>query len=231
MKSLDLDALSTGDRYRLVSGCITPRPIAWVSSISPQGRVNLAPFSFFNAMGCDPIVFVFSPLTEVNEGEERLKDTLRNVRSVEEGGTGEMVIHIVVESNLRQMAASAADLPPDESEVDFAGLTTAPSLKVRPPRIVESPIAFECKTLQVVRTNPGRAMSANIVIAEAVHAWIDETLTDDGFRVDQEALRTIGRVGGPNYATTRRLFSFGRGADALVQALPSELAPDTRDTR
>lgn len=225
MRSIDLNALSTSERYRLVSGCITPRPIAWVSSISQEGRVNLAPFSFFNAMGCDPVVFVFSPLTEVHEGEERLKDTLRNVRSPEEGGTGEMVIHIVVESNLRPMAASAANLPHGESEVEFAGLTTAPSLKVRPPRIVESPLAFECKTLQVVRTNPGRAMSGNIVIAEAIHAWVEEGLTDEQFRVDQQKLGTLGRAGGPNYVTTRRLFSFGRGSDALTQELPAELVP------
>lgn len=221
MNSYDLDALTSGDRYRLISGCITPRPIAFVSTIDQNGRTNIAPFSFFNAMGCDPIVFVFSPLTEIRDGKEHLKDTLRNVLPVDEGGTGEMVIHLAVESNLRQMAASAANLEHDQSEFDFAGLTTVPSLKVKPPRIAESPIAFECRTLQVVRTAPGRSLSGNIVIAQAVHAWVDGALVDERMRVDQDALRTIGRVGGPNYVSTRDLFSFPRGEEALEAPLPT----------
>ncbi|MFK7990985.1 MAG: flavin reductase family protein [Sandaracinaceae bacterium] len=220
MASLDLDRLSAGERYRLVSGCITPRPIALVSSISPDGRTNLAPFSFFNAMGCDPIVFVFSPITMVNDGEEVLRDTLRNVRLPEDGGTGEMVIHLAVESNVRGVAACAEDLPYGESEIPLAGFTTQPSLKVAPPRIVESPIAFECKTLQVIRTNPGHALSANLVVAKAVHAWVDEGLTDDRLRVDQDALATVGRVGGPEYVGTRVRFDLPRGQAALTHPLP-----------
>lgn len=224
MAALDLDALSARERYRLVSGCITPRPIALVSSISPDGRTNLAPFSFFNAMGCDPIVFVFSPITQIQDGEEVLPDTLRNVRPAEDGGTGEMVIHLAVESNLRGVAACAEDLEYGVSEIPLAGFTTEPSLKVRPPRIVESPIAFECRTLQVIRTNPGQALSGNLVVAQAVHAWVDEGLLDARVRVDQDALATVGRVGGPDYVGTRDRFNLPRGRAALTHPLPFDEA-------
>ena len=88
-------------------------------------------------------------------------------------------------------------------------------------------MAFECRTLQVVRTAPGRSLSGNIVIAQAVHAWVDGALVDDALHVDQSALRTLGRLGGPNYVSTRTYFSFPRGAEALEAPLP-DFSPDEK---
>lgn len=213
--------LSAADRYRILAGAVTPRPIALVSSCSPEGRVNLAPFSFFNAVGADPMVLVFSPLT-MQDGD---KDTLRNVAPPAEGGVGEMVIHVAVEAYFRQVAAAAEDLPFGESEFDLVGLTPAPSKVVRPPRVAESPVSFECRTLQVVRTCPGRPMSGNLVIAEVVHMWLQDGLVNERRHVDQDRLPTVGRLGGASYCLTRSRFDFVRGAAALREPLPFEPLP------
>ena len=215
---MDVDprSLSASDRYKILAGCVTPRPIAFVSSLSPAGQVNLAPFSFFNGVGADPMVLVFSPLT-MRDGD---KDTLRNVAPPAEGGTGEMVVHVAVESYFREMAACAEDLPYGESELDMVGLTAAPSKVVKPPRLLEAPVAFECRTLQIVRTNPGKPMAGNLVIAEVVHVWLADGLANDRWHVDQDALHTVGRLGGPSYCLTRDRFDFVRGRDALSAPLP-----------
>lgn len=218
MVTMDLrpESLSPVEQYKILSGCITPRPIAWVSSCSVDGAVNLAPFSFFNGMGANPMVVVFSPVTP-RDGD---KDTLRNVCLPEAGGTGEFVLNLVAEENLQQMAACAEPLPYGESELELAGLTSGPSRVVRPPRVVESPVSFECQTLQVVHTNPGGHMSANIVIGQVVHLWLRDELVDDTWNVDQAALSSIGRVGGPSYVRTRQRFDFVRGRKALTTPVP-----------
>lgn len=215
---MDLDprSLSAVERYKILAGCVTPRPIAFVSSVSPDGVVNLAPFSFFNGVGADPMVLVFSPLT-MKDGD---KDTLRNVAPPDEGGTGEMVVHVAVESYFREMAACAEDLPPGESELDMVGLASAPSKVVKPPRLVDAPVAFECRTLQIVRTNPGQPMSGNLVFAEVVHVWLADGLANERWHVDQDRLRTVGRLGGPSYCLTRDRFDFVRGREALSAPLP-----------
>src|SRR6266700_3181837 len=120
------------DVYHLLVGIVTPRPIAWVTTVDPEGRVNLAPFSFFNAFGANPPVVVFSP-TLRRDGTK--KDTLRNVEA-----TGEFVLNAAVESLADKINASPKELPYGESEVDFTGLHLQPSLKVKPPRLVESPV-------------------------------------------------------------------------------------------
>ncbi|HJL16432.1 MAG TPA: flavin reductase family protein [Sandaracinaceae bacterium LLY-WYZ-13_1] len=215
---MDVDprTLSAVERYKILAGCVTPRPIAFVSSVSPAGEPNLAPFSFFNGVGADPMVVVFSPLT-MSDGD---KDTLRNVAPPEEGGTGEMVVHASVERIFREMAACAEDLPHGRSEMEMVGLTAAPTAVVKPPRVAEAPVAFECRTLQIVRTNPGRPMAGNLVIAEVVHVWLDDGLADERWRVDQDRLRTVGRLGGPSYCRTRPRFDFVRGREALITPLP-----------
>lgn len=210
------DDLSPVEQYKILSGCVTPRPIAFVSSCAPDGAVNLAPFSFFNGMGANPMVLVFSPIT-TRDGD---KDTLRNVSPPDEGGTGEYVVNVAVESYFREMAACAESLPHGESELDMVGLTAAPSKRVRPPRVAESPVSFECRTLQIVRTNPGQHMSANIVIGEVVHVWLRDDIVDDAWHIDQEALKTVGRMGGPAYVRTARRYDFVRGREALETPLP-----------
>src|SRR5205085_4152855 len=139
---IDVASAKVLDVYHLLVDVVTPRPIAWVTSVDPEGRVNLAPFSFFNAFGANPPVVVFSP-TLRRDGSR--KDTLRNVEA-----TGEFVLNAAVESLAEQVNLSSKELPPGVSEVDYAGLTLRPSLKVRPPRVAETPVSMECKLLQIV---------------------------------------------------------------------------------
>lgn len=208
--------LSPVEQYKILSGCVMPRPIAFVSSCSPEGAVNLAPFSFFNGMGANPMVLVFSPIT-TKAGD---KDTLRNVCLPSDGGVGEFVVNVAVEEYFREMAACAESLPYGESELAMVGLSAAPSKQVQPPRVAESPVSFECRTMQVIRTNPGAHMSANIVIGEVVHVWLRDDIVDDAWHIDQEALHNLGRLGGPSYVRTRDRVDFVRGRAALDAPLP-----------
>lgn len=215
---LDATQLSTGDRYRILSGCVTPRPIAFVSTISPEGQVNLAPYSFFNGVSADPMAVVFSPLTKADGSD---KDTVRNCLPVDEGGTGEFVLNFVVEGYVQQMAACAEALPHGQSEFAFAGIDAVDSEVVRPPRVAASPIAFECRTLQVVRLNPGAPMSGNLVIGEVVYIHAHEGVIDDKMHVVQDAWRTVGRLGGPLYTRTQDSFPMKRGQAALDDPAPA----------
>src|ERR1700720_1554032 len=128
--------------YRALVTVVTPRPIAWVTTVNVQGRVNLAPFSFFNAFGANPPVVVFSPVLR-RDGSK--KDTLLNVEA-----TGEFVVNAAVESLAEQINLSSKEIAPDESEVNLTGLTTRPSEIVRPPRLAESPVSLECKVIQIL---------------------------------------------------------------------------------
>lgn len=214
---LDPDALPRTDRYKLLIGCVTPRPIAFVSSVSPDGRPNLAPFSFFNAAGADPMTLLFCPVTTPEGGD---KDTLRNVLPAEQGGVGEFVVNVAVEDYARQMAATAATLPYGDSELEMAGFTAAPSRRIRPVRLLESPVSFECVTSHVVQLAPGVPTSGNVVLGRVVHVWIREDLVDERMRVDPARLRTIGRMGGRAYCRTRERFELPRGAEALETPPP-----------
>ncbi len=209
---LDPSSLSTPERYKLLIGCIVPRPIAFVSTISPDGRSNLAPYSFFNGVGSNPMMLMFCPANAADGGE---KDTLRNAKPPTAGGVGEFVVNLAVESYQREVAAAAEELPFGESEFELTGLTPAPSTKVRPPRVAESPVAFECETVQVVRTNPGEPAGGNVVIGRVVAIHLAEGLVNERMHVDPERLAAIGRMGGTSYCSTRDRFDIPRGRAAL----------------
>ena len=213
----DVDALPIPDRYRLLIGCVVPRPIAFVTTVSPRGEVNLAPFSFFNAVGSDPMTLLFCPGNKIDGGE---KDTLRNAKPESEGGVGEFVVNAATEELARQVAAAAEELEYGESELELVGLTTAPSRAVAPPRVAESPVAFECVTSQVIRTNPGAPISGNVVLGRVVHVHVRDDLLDERRRVDPERLAAVGRMGGIGYATTRARFDLPRGRAALAVTDP-----------
>jgi flavin reductase (DIM6/NTAB) family NADH-FMN oxidoreductase RutF len=172
-----------------------------VTSLDPAGRVNLAPFSFFNAFGANPPVVVFSP-TLRRDGSK--KDTLRNVEA-----TGEFVLNAAVEPLAGAINESSRELPPGESEVEAAGLTTLPSLTVKPPRIAESPVHLECRVIQVLPIGSG-PIAANLVIGEVVVFHIDDGLLDSAHRIDPRKLRTIARLGGDWYCRTSDLFAMSR---------------------
>jgi flavin reductase (DIM6/NTAB) family NADH-FMN oxidoreductase RutF len=209
---IDPDSLPQPDRYRILIGAIVPRPIALVSTSDPDGRHNLAPFSFFAGVGSNPMTLLFCPANRADGAE---KDSLRNARPPAEGGTGEFVVNLAVEDYARRVAAAAEPLPYGESEFALTGLTPAPSRVVRPPRVAESPVAFECRTLQVVRTGPGVPHAGNIVIGRVVHVFIRDDLVNERLHIDADTLRAIGRMGGLWYCRTRDRFQMPMGAEAL----------------
>ena len=198
------------DRYKLMIGGVIPRPIAWVSTMSPDGKLNLAPFSFFAGVGSNPMTLLFCPANKADGSE---KDSLRNAKPVSEGGTGEFVINIVSHALAKPMAISAEELPYGESEFDTTGMTPQPSRVVKPPRVLQSPISYECKTKQVIRTNPNQPGGGNIVLGEVVHIWVADNIINERMHIDPAKLDAIGRLGGLEYSTTRERFSMqvGRG--------------------
>lgn len=201
------------DRYKLLSGAVVPRPIAFVSTVSTEGLPNLAPYSHYNALGADPMTLTFAPANN-EDGTE--KDTLRNCKPVSEGGTGEFVVNVAVASYIREVSAAAEMLEHGVSEFELIGLTAEPSELVKAPRVKESPISFECKTLQVVRTNGNAPGGGNLVIGEVVAIHIqDDELVNDRYHVDPARLDAIGRMSGLGYCTTRDRFDLVRGRDAL----------------
>ncbi len=210
---LNPQELEVGVRYRLMIGCIVPRPIAVVSTISPDGRPNLAPFSFFNGVGAYPMTLLFCPANKADGSE---KDTLRNCKPVEEGGTGEFVVNLALEDYRREVAAAGEPLAYGNSEFELTGLGTAASRVVGPPRLAESPVAFECRTMQVMRLAPGVAGGANVVVGEIVHLYVRDDILDEDMHVLPERLSVIGRLGGLGYCTIRDRFDLPRGRAALT---------------
>lgn len=204
--------LTQPDRYKLLIGCIVPRPIALVSTASRGGKLNLAPFSFFNGVGSDPMMLLFCPANKPDGSE---KDTLRNCAPEEDGGTGQFVVNIISHAQARQMAACAEPLAYGESEFELSGFTPEPSHAVAPPRVAESAVSFECGTTQVIRTNPSKPSGGNVVLGEVLHMRIRDGLANERFHTDPALLDAIGRMGGLMYCTTRERFELPMGKASL----------------
>ena len=198
---LDLSTLSARDAYRWMSSTIMPRPIAWVSTISPDGVTNLAPFSFFQGICANPPTLMFVP---VNNRQGQPKDTIRNIEAVPE-----FVVNLVPHQLGRQMNRTAALLPYGESEFSAFGIEPAASEKIRPPRVAAAPVACECKLDRIVHIGEG-PLAANVVFGRmlALHVH-DEILNADGMP-DSRKLDLIGRMGGDDYITTRDTFTMER---------------------
>ncbi len=209
---IDPEKLSPAERYKVLIGCIVPRPIALVSTRSHAGVDNVAPFSFFAGVGSDPMTLLFCPANSPT-GEE--KDTLRNAKPVSEGGTGEFVVNVVSAAMARRMAAAAEPLGPEESEFDLTGFTPAPCSVVACKRVAESPVSIECRAVQVVRTNPGVPSGGNVVIGRVVRVWVREGLMNERLHTDPGLLDALGRMGGLGYCFTRERFEMPMGHSAL----------------
>jgi flavin reductase (DIM6/NTAB) family NADH-FMN oxidoreductase RutF len=177
--------------YKILTGSILPRPIGWISSIDIDGRPNLAPFSFFNVVCSNPPTVLFCPLVRGTDGKP--KDTLNNVRA-----TNEFVVNIVTEELIDAMNATSIEGPPDLNEFEFAGLTLTPSVTVKPPRVKESPIHFECKVKQIIDINdaPG---GGSIVIGTIIHIHVEERVMFGTDKINLMALRPIGRLMASGY--------------------------------
>ncbi len=197
---VDPATLTSQERYKLIIGSVLPRPIAWVSSMDAEGRLNLAPFSYFTAVCATPMTLLFCP--GVHPWGER-KDTWRNIEAVPE-----FVINLTNEETAEAMNLSATILPAGESEFAWAGLTPAPSQTIRVPRVVEAPIAFECRLQRIVvvsdRPGGGAAIFGEV---QAVH--IRDDIYRDGY-VDRDAFRPIGRLAGNDYTRIGEVFRMSR---------------------
>jgi flavin reductase (DIM6/NTAB) family NADH-FMN oxidoreductase RutF len=161
------------------------------------------------------MTLLFCPANKADGSE---KDTLRNCKPVHEGGTGEFVVNIATAALARQVAGSSEPLAYGESEFELTGLTPASSAVVAPPRVAESPICFECRTMQVIRTGVGMSAAGNIVVGRVVHVFVRNSLVNPRMHVDPAALDAIGRMGGLGYARTRDRFDLPMGKDALNDA-------------
>ncbi len=209
---LNPEELQIAERYKLLIGCIGPRPIAVVSTVSPEGRHNLAPFSFFAGVGSNPMTLLFCP---ANDEQGREKDTLRNAKPISEGGTGQFAVCVATESIIRPVAVAAEPLPHGESEYELASLTPIPCEAIKPPRVKESPVCFECETMQVIRTNPGQPAGGNVVMGRVLRMHVDDALVNERMHIDQGAIGLIGRMGGLSYCFTRERFDLKPGKASL----------------
>lgn len=183
--------------------CVVPRPIGWVTTLDGEGRPNLAPYSFFNAIGSEPPMVCWAPGGLKPEGTR--KDSLENVRA-----TGEFVCNMATWALREEMNRTSAGLPAGESEADFAGLTFVPSSLVEPPRVAETPIHLECRLWQVLELPADREDSPqHLVIGQVVGVHIDESVLTDGF-IDLKKFRPIARLGYMDYAVVDTIFTMHR---------------------
>lgn len=197
---IDPQTLSSGRLYRWMVGLITPRPIAWVSTISLDGHCNLAPYSFFNGVGANPPTVMFCP---ANRGDGSPKDSHANVLA-----TGQFVVNIVTEALAAEMNQTSAELNADEDEFEFASVEKAASVIVKPPRVAKAAAAIECVLHSAITlgTGPG---GANLIIGRIVQMHIDDRYIDDG-KLDATRLHTVGRMGGVDYCKTEQRFQLDR---------------------
>jgi flavin reductase (DIM6/NTAB) family NADH-FMN oxidoreductase RutF len=209
---IDPATLPIADRYKLLIGGILPRPIAWVSTVSRDGRQNLAPFSFFAGVGSNPMTLLFCP---ANKPDGSDKDTLRNLLPETDGGVGAFVVNTAPHRLARPMAACAEELPYGESEFEFAGVRPEAIAGFPVPRVKESPLSFACRTLQVIRTNPRAPSGGNVVLGAVEVIVAEEGVVDAAHHVDPARLDSVGRMAGLNYCTTRDRFEIPWGKAAL----------------
>ncbi|WP_330441691.1 flavin reductase family protein [Flavobacterium sp. C4GT6] len=193
--------ITQSEVYKILSGSVIPRPIGWVSTISENGVPNLAPFSFFNVVGEDPPHVMFST---VRPGDSN-KDTLNNVLT-----TKQFVVNMATEDLAEAVNNSSATLPPDVNEFDYAGVTQAPCSKVKAPRVLESPISFECELVHHYSLEDHKHGGATIMIGRIVMFHIDESVLLDNYKINPETYRPIARLAGSNYAKLGEIFSIKR---------------------
>lgn len=207
MTDIDAAKISWQDQYKLMVGSVTPRPIALVTTLGHDGP-NAAPFSFFNAVGSDPAMLMFS----VGDRSGKAKDTVRNIRE-----TPEFVVHIVSDAIREKMNVCAVDYPYGVNELEKAGFTAVPSSRVRVPRIAEAPVALECRLMQIVEL--GRK-PYHVVFGEVVYFHYHDGIVNDRFHVDVAAVNPVGRLAGKGgYCRVTDCFEMPR--------IPLEGAPAT----
>lgn len=187
--------------YKLLTGSVIPRPIGWISSISDDGINNLAPFSYFNAVGDDPPHIMFS----TGRGNNTNKDTLNNVLA-----TKQFVVNMVTEELTEQMNMTAQTVHSDVDEFELAGVTPIPSIKIKPRRVKESPIAFECELVHHYFLENHKHGGACVIIGRIVMMHFADDVLLDNYKINLENYKPISRLAGSGYAKIGEIFSVKR---------------------
>ena len=219
MLSIDPKEISTGKLHGYLLGAVAPRPIAFASTIDANGNPNLSPFSFFNVFGSNPPIMIFSPARRVRDNTT--KHTLDNVLA-----TKEVVINIVNYAIVQQMSLSSTEYPEGVNEFEKAGFTMLASDKIKPFRVAESPVQFECKVKDVIFTGD-EGGAGNLIICEVVKIHISEAVLDENGAIDQHKIDLVARAGGSYYSRARDGFfeipkpiaNIGIGVDAIASEI------------
>lgn len=197
----DPDHLEQSAIYKLLTGAVIPRPIGWISSISEDGINNLAPFSFFNAIGDDPPHVMFS----TTRGGNTNKDTLNNVLA-----NKQFVVNMVTEDTVERMNHTSQAFLPHEDEFEKAGLTPIDSIKIKPKRVKESPITFECELVHHYALENHKFGGATMMVGKIIMMHIDESMLLDNHKINLETYKPVARLAGSNYAKLGEIFSIKR---------------------
>ncbi len=219
MISINPQDISTGKLHGYLLGAVAPRPIAFASTIDGKGNVNLSPFSFFNVFSANPPILIFSPARRVRDNTT--KHTLENALE-----TKEVVINIVNYAMVQQMSLSSTEYAKGVNEFTKAGFTEIASEVVKPPRVAEAPVQFECKINEVVSLGD-EGGAGNLIICEVVKLHVDESILDTEGKIDPVKIDTVARMGGNWYNRSKEgmfevpkpLSTLGIGVDMLPAVL------------
>lgn len=223
MISIDPKDLSTGKLHGYLLSAVAPRPIAFASTMDQDGNSNLSPFSFFNVFSANPPVLIFSPARRVRDNTT--KHTLQNVEVL-----NEVVINVVNYDIVHQMSLSSTEYPTGINEFEKAGLTMLPSDKIKPFRVAESPVQFECKVNDIIKLGT-EGGAGNLVICEVVKFHISEDVLNADKTINQQALDLVARAGGNYYSRAKQGFfeipkplrTMGIGVDALPEDIKNSM--------
>ena len=204
IKSFDPETLETRDLHKLLLSAVAPRPIAFASTIDSKGNVNLSPFSYFNVFSSNPPILIFSPSRRVRDNTT--KHTLQNADD-----TREVVINMVDYSIVEQMSKSSNEYAKGVNEFTETGLTEVSSLKVKPPRVLESPVSFECVVDNIISLGENGG-AGQLVIAKVVHIHVNSEMLDSNDQIDPTKLDLVARLGGDWYSrvTKESMFTISK---------------------
>ncbi|TVQ27214.1 MAG: flavin reductase family protein [Spirochaetaceae bacterium] len=195
--------LTVRDRYKLLIGTVVPRPIAWITTRAENGIVNLAPFSYFNAVASNPptlaVSFSWNP-----DRDDHHKDSLRNLLA-----SRECVVNVVSETDAEVMNLTATDFPQDIGEVSYLGVTLSESQTIETPRVASAPVAFECGLDRTVQIGDGPG-SSTLALLTVNHVFVADDVIDDGFYVNVERLAPLARLAGGYYSLLKKPFELNR---------------------
>jgi len=219
IKTISPKEVSVAEFHGILLSAVAPRPIAFVSTIDAEGNINLSPFSFFNTFGANPPILIFSPARRVRDNTT--KHTLENVREVPEA-----VVNIVNYAMVEQTSLASTEYDKGINEFVKAGFTQVPSVLVKPPRVGESPVAFECKVLQIIETG-SEGGAGNLVICEILLAHIKEEVLDEKGKIDTRKMDLVARMGAEWYCRASGDALFEIPKPLLTKGIGIDQLPET----